>query len=185
MRRAALAAALVALVAVPTAGARRAGCPGANARPGRGASTAAIRKAVLCLVNRQRNSRHLPALHANSRLDRSAQGWTNHMVATGTFSHGQDFAGRISAAGYRWSAVGENIATGYATPAQVVTGWMRSKGHCKNILSPEFRDLGIGVVARPVRPYGTGGATWTQDFGLAQGTPPPSHNAGPANGCPY
>jgi uncharacterized protein YkwD len=144
-----------------------------------------MRTAVLCLVNEQRTSRHLPPLRANPKLTRSAQGWTNSMVATATFSHGSDFAARISAAGYRWSAAGENIATGYPTPRAVVRAWMASKGHCQNILGPQFRDLGIGVVARPVRGYASGPATWTEDFGLKQGARPPSHNAGPANACPY
>jgi uncharacterized protein YkwD len=62
---------------------------------------------------------------------------------------------------------------------------MHSTGHCHNILDPRFRDLGIGVVARPVRPFGSAGATWTEDFGLAQGARAPSRNFVPRNGCPY
>jgi hypothetical protein len=41
-----------------------------------------MRAAVLCLINRQRTSRGLPTLHASRRLNRSAQGWTEHIVAT-------------------------------------------------------------------------------------------------------
>jgi uncharacterized protein YkwD len=185
MRRGALAAVLLCgAIAVPAAGARRAGCAHAGARAGT-VSAAALRSAVLCLVNQQRTSRRLPPLHANARLNLSAQRWTGHMVAAGVFSHGSDFAARMSAAGYRWSAAGENIATGYATPRAVVNGWMHSAGHFRNILDPTFRDLGVGVVARPVRRYASGGATWTQDFGLARGARPPSRNYGPADGCPY
>ena len=61
IRRAALAAAVLGALVVPTAGARGSSCANANTRPGH-ATTAAIRKAVLCLVNRQRTSRHLPPL---------------------------------------------------------------------------------------------------------------------------
>jgi uncharacterized protein YkwD len=104
-------------------------------------------------------------------------------VAAGVFTHGDDPGARISAAGYRWSTWGENIATGYATPRAVVSGWMHSAGHCRNILDPAFRDVGVGVVARGVRPYR--GATWTEDFGLARGARPPSRNFGPADRCPY
>jgi uncharacterized protein YkwD len=182
-RLAALAAAAAAVLAPATATAAPR-CPNADRR----ATTrdaAAMRAAVLCLVNRQRTSRHLPALHANLRLDHSAQGWTNHMVAAGVFSHGSHFAARISAAGYRWMNAGENIATGYPTPRAVVAAWMASTGHCHNILDPQFRDLGIGVLARPVRGYASGPATWTEDFGLQQGQRAPSHNFGPADGCPY
>ncbi len=106
------------------------------------------------------------------------------MVATGDFSHGADFAARISAAGFRWMAAGENIATGFQTPRAVVRGWMASTGHCENILNPTYTSVGTGVVDRVVGSGGSG-ATWTQDFALGMGHRAPSHNTGPANGCPY
>jgi uncharacterized protein YkwD len=186
MRSRLAAIAVVALLVAPAAGAsagRARGCPNANRRA-TASDGRAMRAAVLCLVNQQRTSRHLPPLRANARLDRSAQGWSRHMVAARVFMHGNPGA-RINAAGYRWQAYGENIATGYATPHAVVSGWMHSTGHCHNILDPRFRDLGIGVVARPVRPFGSAGATWTEDFGLAQGARAPSRNFVPRNGCPY
>jgi uncharacterized protein YkwD len=184
MRRTLAAVAVAVLVPASASAARSKGCANANRRA-TASNAAAMRTAVLCLVNRQRTSRHLPPLHSSARLNHSAQGWTRHMVAVGVFSHGANFAGRISAAGYPWSAAGENIATGYPTPRVVVAGWMASTGHCRNILDPTFRDLGIGVVARPVRGYASGPATWTEDFGLARGQRAPSHNFAPATGCPY
>jgi uncharacterized protein YkwD len=173
------------LSAVPALAVRGArGCPNAGRRA-TAAPIAAMRTAVLCLVNRQRTAHHLPPLHANVLLDRSAQKWTGHMVATRAFSHGSDFPARISATGYRWSAAGENIATGLPTPSDVVAAWMRSPEHCRNILAPIYRDLGVGAVPRPVRGWASGPATWTQDFALAIGQRAPSHNWAPANGCPY
>jgi uncharacterized protein YkwD len=184
MRRLSAIVAVALLVPASASVGRSTTCANANRRAS-ATDAAAMRAAVLCLVNQQRRRRHLPALRANTRLDRSAQRWTDHMVAAGVFSHGANFAGRISAAGYPWSAAGENIATGYPTPRVVVAGWMASTGHCRNILDPTFRDLGIGVVARPVRGYASGPATWTEDFGLARGQRAPSHNFAPATGCPY
>ncbi|MBV9818908.1 MAG: CAP domain-containing protein [Solirubrobacterales bacterium] len=144
---------------------------------------ALIRDAVVCLINKQRAVHHLPGLSANPRLDNSAQGWTDEMVRHRSFTHGADFAGRISAAGFDWSNAGENIAFGYQTPSQVVGGWMASTGHCQNILSPVFREVGTGV-SDGVASRGSPG-TWTQDFGLLMGEPPASGNDGPAAGCPY
>jgi uncharacterized protein YkwD len=147
------------------------------------ASTAsATRSAVVCLINRERTSRGLPALTASSKLDRSAQGWTNELVSHHEFTHGDDFAERISATGFHWSQAGENIATGYPTPASVVAGWMASTGHCENILDPTFRYVGTGVNrgATVVSP-----GTWTQDFGLLVGQRAPSSDGAPAAGCPY
>jgi uncharacterized protein YkwD len=106
------------------------------------------------------------------------------MVRHGLFSHGANFSGRISAVGFNWSSVGENIATGFRTPAAVVRGWMGSPGHCRNILTPTFLDLGVGVSKRGV-PGAGGAGTWTQDFGLPMSASAPSGNWGPADGCPY
>lgn len=159
------------------------GCTNANTPVG-ATSRRATKTAVVCLINKQRTARGLPALRESSLLDRSAQGWTNTMVATGAFTHGANFAGRISAVGFAWSSAGENIATGFLTPRAVVNGWMGSTGHCQNILNPTYTSVGTGVVHRAVG-VGGNGATWTQDFALAAGRRAPSHDFGPANGCPY
>jgi uncharacterized protein YkwD len=144
-----------------------------------------MRAALLCLINQQRRSRGLPLLHESGRLDTSAQRWTNVMLATGNFTHGANFAGRFSAVGYDWQYAGENIATGYLTPREVVRAWMASAGHCENILDPHYRDVGTGEVPQPVRWWAAGPATWTQDFGLLMSQSPPSGRTGPMNGCPY
>jgi uncharacterized protein YkwD len=194
------AASLAALIAMASLGALPAGahgtrhasprqhgtrsCVNANATVA-GTSTSALRSAVVCLINQQRARRGLPALRQSWRLDRSAQGWTNQMVATHSFTHGSAFADRISAAGFTWQAAGENIATGFPTPAAVVSAWMASTDHCTNILSPQYSYVGTGVNRRWVAPYGTGPATWTQDFALPMGAHAPSSNTGPARGCPY
>jgi uncharacterized protein YkwD len=186
---AALAAVAVALFLTATAGAATrhahrgaARCAGAHrkidaSRPG------ALKAAVVCLINQQRTRRGLPALRANRDLDHSAQGWTRQMVDHHDFTHGADFASRISRAGFHWSAAGENIATGYATPSAVVRGWMASTGHCQNILDPSYRAVGTGVSARAAVTDAPG--TWTQDFALRMGQAPASRNSGPEAGCPY
>lgn len=160
------------------------GCANAN-QTAVEASTKTIRTAVVCLINQQRVSRGLPALRTSWRLDRSAQGWTNTLVATQSFSHGSDFAGRISAAGFSWSSAGENIATGYPTSAAVVSAWMASTDHCQNVLNPTYSYVGTGLARRAIKPYGSRPATWTQDFALPLTDYAPSGNWAPAHGCPY
>jgi uncharacterized protein YkwD len=163
------------------------GCANADTRADH-ASAQAMRYAVVCLLSRQRTSRHLPALGELKRLDNSAQRWTDVMVWRDVFDHvalGSDPGARISAAGFSWSSIGENIATGYPTPRDVVAAWMSSTGHCQNILSPSFRYVGQGVSTRAVRGISSGPATWTTDFGLPSGASAPSSNTGPANRCPY
>jgi len=142
-----------------------------------------MRRAVLCLINDQRIAHGVPRLVASAKLDRSAQGWTDSMVATDDFTHGDAFMNRISAAGFDWSTVGENIATGYDTPAAVVRAWMASPGHCANILDPGYREVGTGLSARRIPRASPRPGTWTQDFGRLMGQPALSSDTGPANAC--
>lgn len=61
--------------------------------------------------------------------------------------------------GITYRTAGENIAAGQRTPKDVVTAWMNSDGHRKNILSSSFTEIGVG--------YAKGGAYghyWTQMF---------------------
>lgn len=64
---------------------------------------------------------------------------------TKVFSHtrpdGTPFSSIVSRHGRR---IGENIGGGYQTPEEVVDGWMHSEGHRKNILHPDFTELGVG-----------------------------------------
>jgi uncharacterized protein YkwD len=151
-------------------------------------SARVLRGAVVCLVNQERARFHLPAIHQARRLTSSAQRYTTEMVRQDFFSHtapnGSTPGTRIAASGFRWSWIGENIASGYPTTEAVVTSWMHSQGHCYNLLAPVFRDIGIGVSPHGVGPA-SGPATWTQDFGLPLGASAPSGNWGPANHCPY
>jgi uncharacterized protein YkwD len=158
------------------------GCANANT-PITAASTPQLQNAVVCLINIQRQTHGLPALKSNQRLDRSAQAWTTDMVNHTNFSHGADFSARISAVGFDWSNAAENIATGFSTPTSVVNGWMASTGHCQNILSPVYREVGTGISHRAVTGSANTGGTWTQDFALQMGQHPASNNWGPANSC--
>lgn len=151
------------------------------------ATVAEMDAAVACLINNERIERGLPALVVSSKLNNSAQSWTDQMVSSGVFSHGPgtSFANRIAAAGYDWQMAGENIATGFPTPSSVVSAWMASTGHCQNILDPGFRNVGTGESPQPVGGWASGPATWTQDFGLTMTQSPLSSTNGPMNGCPY
>ena len=56
---------------------------------------------------------------------------------------------------------GENIAAGYPSAAAVVDCWMNSAGHRKNILNPNFRELGVGYFYDANTDYKT---FWVQNF---------------------
>jgi uncharacterized protein YkwD len=67
---------------------------------------------------------------------------------------------RAAAAGSAHRAVGENIACGQRSPAEVVRGWMDSPGHRANILKRDFTHIGIGLAGGS-----RAGTYWTQLFG--------------------
>jgi uncharacterized protein YkwD len=155
-----------------------ASCADANLRPTRD-NGSRVEAATLCLINVQRVRRGERALRPNADLARSAAGHSEEMVSENYFDHvspeGVTPLERIKASSYlpRRSAylVAENIAIGtlqLATPASIVASWMKSSHHRSNILNPDFRDSGIGIVARAPSRYSSGqrGATYTQQFGV-------------------
>jgi uncharacterized protein YkwD len=164
--------AVVVLLLAPAAGAQAATCKGASATP-TADTLSRVRAATLCLVNRERARRGLPKLRKASRLAKAAARHSRDMVRRGYFDHdtpeGRTPSERITAAGYRASSSGENIAWGsgdYATPRSVVGQWMKSKGHRANILRSGFRETGMGVaIGAPMPGFdGVAAATYTQVF---------------------
>ena len=74
-----------------------------------------------------------------------------HVLPTAAYPRAED---RLAAAGYRWESYGENLALGQASPAEVVRSWMDSRDHRRNIVHPEFTELGVGyAIDRAGRPY--------------------------------
>ncbi len=49
---------------------------------------------------------------------------------------------RLTASGFEWNEIAENIAAGYPDVASVLQGWMNSNGHCRNIMNPAFDTIG-------------------------------------------
>ncbi|MER5561703.1 sigma-70 family RNA polymerase sigma factor [Streptomyces sp. NPDC002506] len=125
--------------------------------------TPAAVQQVLDLVNSERGKAGCSALTSNPKLYDAALKHSENMAAQNFFDHtdpsGAGPGERITAAGYQWSAYGENIARGQADAAAVMDSWMNSPGHRANILNCGFKEIGIGVH------YGSGGPWWTQDFG--------------------
>ena len=109
----------------------------------------------------------VPALTWNSQLANAARSHSLDMANQNYFSHtsldGRTFVTRIVQAGYTpYRALGENIAAGYSTAASVMNAWMSSTGHCNNIMSSSFREIGVGYAYNSLADYDY---YWTQDFG--------------------
>ncbi|MFC4455825.1 CAP domain-containing protein [Deinococcus sonorensis] len=108
----------------------------------------------------------LSALALNDRLSEAARAQSVGMALGRYFAHvsavdGSDPFQRIDATGYRGRAEAENIAAGQTTPQQVVDAWLRSPGHCHNIMG-DYTEIGVAYAALQGSVYGQ---YWTQTFG--------------------
>ncbi|MDX3372379.1 CAP domain-containing protein, partial [Streptomyces sp. ME02-6987-2C] len=119
---------------------------------------------VVGLTNRERAGAGLPALAVDARLTAAAQAHSADMVTRDFYSHTDPDGGkpwdRAAAAGADRRSVGENIACGQRSPAEVVEGWMNSPGHRANILEAGFTHIGVGLAGG-----GRAGTYWTQLLG--------------------
>ncbi|MCM2287699.1 MAG: CAP domain-containing protein [Sulfuritalea sp.] len=136
---------------------------------------AAAGQRVLDLVNQMRRSRRhcgntvfnaAPPLRWNDALAEAARLHSEEMAQFNFLSHsgrdGSTAAQRIERAGYRYRAIGENIAGGQLQPEEAVAGWLNSPGHCANLMSPAFTEMGVAFA---VNRQSRMGVYWTQEFG--------------------
>ena len=123
-------------------------------------ATSGVAAKVVQLTNAERGSHGRLRLRMNERLMHAAQlhaeqmaraGQPAHVLPDAVYPRAED---RLAAAGYRWHNYGENLALGQASPAAAVRDWMHSRGHRRNIVSPDFTELGVGyAIDRAGRPY--------------------------------
>ena len=131
--------------------------PSAQAAYAPSASTvAAFEARVIWRMNKER-----ARLHRGGRLtqascaDKYAESWSSYLAKTGRFYHRQmmPFLRACHA-----SRVGENLARGHVSADQIVSAWMASPGHRRNILDGRLTRIGVAAV------YGRGGWTVAADF---------------------
>ncbi|MFI7498006.1 CAP domain-containing protein [Streptomyces sp. NPDC049687] len=119
---------------------------------------------VVDLTNRERARAGLRPLAVDPPLTTAAQAHCADMAARAFYSHtspeGSEPWDRAAAAGSGRRTIGENIACGQRSAAEVVEGWMNSPGHRANILGPAFTHIGVGYAGG-----GVSGTYWTQLFG--------------------
>jgi uncharacterized protein YkwD len=141
---------------------------------------------VFDLTNAERTKRGIAAFKLDDRLNRAAEAHSVDMATKNYFSHqgldGSQPWDRMKAQGYNFSRAAENIAFGQPTAKDVVTAWMNSAGHRRNILDPNLKDFGVGYFK----------GRWTQNFGTlasqprvaSSPTPPTNTTSLPGSGSP-
>lgn len=143
-----------------------------------GVMTATEKQTALNLINAARSKSRMCGSRAyaaaapvqwNLLLEQAAQRHSDDMASRNWFSHtgtdGSSPATRISATGYRWYTLGENIAAGYSTVQSVVDGWLKSPGHCANIMNSRFKEIGM---ARQINAASRYGSYWTLDLAASR-----------------
>lgn len=148
--------------------------PTAGSAPDPG--VADIQDALLSAVNAARGASRMcgsasfgpsPPVAWSDALATAAYLHSSDMARNGFFSHtgsdGSTAGERIARQGYAWRTYGENIAVGYSTVSAVVQGWLGSEGHCRNIMEPDFTEIGAGYA---VGQYGGNPSAryWTLDL---------------------
>jgi len=129
---------------------------------------------VLTLINKQRAQQQIcgderfgpvAPVTWNTLLTSAAKNHSNNMANYDFFSHiGLDESSsstRVTAQGYIWSSVSENIAAGQKTAQLAVDGWMKSEGHCRNIMNSTVTEMGLACSQNNDATYTY---YWTQVF---------------------
>ena len=141
------------------------------------AQAGSVQARVLALVNEARakprrcgNESFAAArpVRLNAALQGVALDHASDMARHSYFSHtgrdGSHVADRASRAGYPWRTIGENIAAGQMNAEVAVQGWLKSPGHCANLMSPVYTEMGAAFA---VNKQSKAGIYWVQVFGVA------------------
>jgi hypothetical protein len=130
---------------------------------------------VVQLVNSYRASQGLSQLGVSQSLTNAASWKASQLAADvataggAAFDHSDYVTGRspearLQACGYG-ASFGENIAIGQDSAQAVMTAWLNSPGHKRNLDYPGWTAIGVGAAA------GGAGIGWVQDFGIANPDP--------------
>lgn len=118
---------------------------------------------IVALINKERVAQGKSKVVADTTLCEVAQ--LRAYDLTEVFSHtrpnGDNCFELLAEYDYEYSAVGENIAAGQKCEAEVMTDWLNSPGHRRNIMNKKYTKVGIGLVKDEDSKYGY---YWVQIF---------------------
>lgn len=104
---------------------------------------------IIDLTNRERVLRGLSDLRVNGRLTEAARAKARDMLQKAYFSHtspqGITPWQWVQRAGYPYQKSAENLAVHYSTAEDVQGAWMASPSHRKNIINPDYQEIGVAV----------------------------------------
>jgi hypothetical protein len=111
------------------------------------------------ILSDYRRKHGLGAVKLDPKLTRIAADHALRMASANKVAHvliGEgSFARRLRVGGYDASIASENIGAGYDSLAEAFAGWRKSRGHNKNLLTPDVTVIGIARADAPGSKYGT------------------------------
>lgn len=149
----------------------------APSRPG--VALSSLEQGVLTDINAFRAAHHLSPLRLSPSLTAAARSHSTQMEADGYFAHnsynGTAFWKRIQAfypsSHYGYWSVGENLlwSSPDVDPQKALAMWEASPEHLRNMLDPNWREIGVSAVHAPQAPgvyQGLSVTIVTTDFGV-------------------
>jgi hypothetical protein len=104
---------------------------------------------LLDATNQKRQENGLSPLTLNDQLTQAASNKGLDMFAKNYWAHfapdGTTPWSFIKASGYSYTFAGENLARGFYNASDVVNAWMNSPEHRKNMLSPNYQNIGFSA----------------------------------------
>jgi hypothetical protein len=129
--------------------------------------------AFVAEINALRAAHGVGPLRVYGELVGVARAWADNMAAAGGISHNGAYASQVSAP---WVKLGENVGVGPTVDA-LMTAFINSPGHYRNLVDPAFNYIGVGVTYSD-----TGVMYTTHDFMSLPDeapTPPPAPEPDP------
>ena len=122
---------------------------------------------VIKLVNEARKDAGVGLLMENPKLKAAAEKKARDMVEKNYFAHispeGKSPWDWIQQEGYDYRFAGENLAIDYTSAKEQQEAWMDSPLHRKNILNPDYKEIGVAAVKGMVEGRKT--TVTVQEFG--------------------
>lgn len=145
-------------------------------------ATSISSQGLLNYTNQRRAAANVGNLVINTKLNQAAQAKANDMATRNYWAHntpdGTPPWTFITNAGYSYDKAGENLACGFDESSDVITGWYNSPSHRDNLLHPDYKDVGFGIINADSYNCGDIPATQQTIIVAMYGTPytPPSSN---------
>ena len=117
----------------------------------------AVKAAILTETNAYRVSKNIPELQENAALEAATTAYAVYLAEHEKMGHtadGKNPPKRVSAQGYKYCFISENVWSSFRHPQTMLTeelarkamdGWKKSPGHNANLLQKRAHEIGIGA----------------------------------------